>query len=252
MPGESLKGQTALVTGAARRIGRATALALADEGVNVAVHYHQSEDAANEVCYQVACRGLKAWPLMADLAVPQECENLIQRVHQAAGSLDILINNASIFPVETLQEATLESLVANARVNAWAPFVLSRAFRERALRGKIVNLLDSRIAGHDWSHVGYILSKHLLAVLTRMTALALAPHITVNAVAPGLILPPPGKDESYLERLKDTVPLKRYGSPEDVAHAILFLLKSDFITGQVIYVDGGRHLREPADGSHTD
>ncbi len=140
----------------------------------------------------------------------------------------------------------------NIQVNAWVPFVLNREFARRAREGKIINLLDSRIDGFDWTHVSYILSKHVLSVLTRMTALEFAPRITVNGVAPGLILPPPGKDHGYLDQLTDTVPLQRHGDPRDIAEAVLYLLKNDFVTGEVIHVDGGRHLKEYAHGSHPD
>lgn len=244
MVDDSLKGKTALITGGARRLGRAMALALAEEGVNVVVHYRGSAEEADGLCRELEQRGVKAWSLRADLEKEEECETLIERACGAAGPIDILINNASIFPTNKLEDVAFADLMANVRVNAWAPLVVSRAFAREGRRGKIVNVLDSRIKGCDRNHVAYILSKHLLAVLTRMTALEFAPDITVNAVAPGLILPPPGEDEDYLDRLKGTVPLKRHGDPEDVAEAILFLLKSDFITGQVIYVDGGRHLKE--------
>ena len=153
-------------------------------------------------------------------------------------------------------------------VNAWVPLALSRRFAAglgvtpglaRAARaprgtvphrprGSIVNLHDTHLAGYDFEHAGYILSKHVLANLTRMLALELAPGITVNAVAPGLILPPPGADESYLTANAHRVPLQRHGGPRDIAEAIVFLIRSDFITGQVIYVDGGRHLQGYADG----
>jgi NAD(P)-dependent dehydrogenase (short-subunit alcohol dehydrogenase family) len=130
--------------------------------------------------------------------------------------------------------------------------VLSREFARLAGRGKIVNLLDTKIIGYDRAHVAYILSKHMLSVLTRMCALEFAPGITVNGVAPGLILPPLGKDENYLEQLARSVPLKRHGGPEDVAKAVVYLLTSDFVTGQVIFVDGGRHLLEEGNGPHPD
>ncbi|MFQ6099414.1 MAG: SDR family oxidoreductase, partial [Armatimonadota bacterium] len=131
----------------------------------------------------------------------------------------------------------------DAAVNAYAPLALSRAFASQRVTGRIVNVLDARIRTYDWSHVAYILSKHMLAVLTRMTALDFAPDVTVNAVAPGLILPPPGEDEGYLKRCAESLPLKRHGDTEDVADAVVFLARSNFITGQVIYVDGGHHLR---------
>jgi len=195
-------------------------------------------------------KGVKAWTIQADFRRPDEYQTLIERAQQTAGGLDILINNASIFPTEMLKDLTWSELSANMEVNAWVPFVLSRDFANRIGRGKIVNLHDSRLKGYDWTHVGYILSKHVLAAMTRMMALEFAPNITVNAVAPGLILPPPGKDESFLQNLVHTVPLQRHGEAQDIADAIAFLVRSDFITGNVIYVDGGRHLHEYSNGSH--
>ena len=242
MKPEGLGGKTALVTGAAKRIGHEIAIALAKEGVNVVAHYRASADEAIALCTELADRGVKAWPLKADLAKPEECEGLIARAREIAGRLDLLINSASVFLPGTLEEMQLKDLTRHMQVNAWAPFVLSREFARTAGRGKIVNLLDTRVGGYDWSHAAYILSKHALWVLTKMTAVAFAPDITVNGVAPGLILPPPGEDDSYLDRLTHTVPLKRHGEPADVAQAVIYLLKSDFVTGEVIRVDGGRHL----------
>jgi pteridine reductase len=252
MSGQSLAGRTALVTGGARRLGRATARALASEGANVIVHYGRSEAEAEELAAELREGGREAWTLQADLERPDEVESVIPRALEQAGGLHILVNNASIFAPGSLAEANLESLMRNIQVNAWAPFQLSRSFAQHAKRGTIVNLLDTRVAGYDWKHVEYILSKKMLAALTEMTAVQFAPDIRVNAVAPGLILPPPGKDESYLEALKDTVPLKRHGDAEDIAEAVLFLVKSDYVTGQVIYVDGGRHLLESGSGPDTD
>jgi hypothetical protein len=168
---------------------------------------------------------------------------LIERAREIAGSVDILINNASIFPAEPLDTLTWSELSANVEVNAWVPLTLSRRFAAQLrARGSIINLHDTHLAGFDFEHSGYILSKHMLATLTRMLALELAPNITVNAVAPGLILPPPGADESYLTAHAHRLPLQRHGGPRDIAEAIVYLVRSDFITGQVIYVDGGRHL----------
>jgi pteridine reductase len=246
----NLKGETALITGAAKRIGRETALTLADQGVNVVIHFNRSDSEARRLAELLQLKGVKVWTVQADFRRSDEYQTLIERAQQAAGGLDILINNASIFPLETLKDLTWSELSANMEVNAWVPFVLSRQFAERIGRGKIVNLHDSRLKGYDWTHVGYILSKHVLAAMTRMMALEFAPNITVNAVAPGLILPPPGKDESYLQNLVHTVPLQRHGEAQDIADAVAFLVRSDFITGNVIYVDGGRHLHEYSNGSH--
>lgn len=252
MTARALRGQVALITGAARRIGRAITLALADEGADIVVHYNTSADEATVLARELERRGVRAWTVQADFGDPGQYETLIGRALEAAGSLDILVNSASIFPAETMADLTLAGLTANVQVNAWVPFVLGRDLARLVRRGRIVNLLDSRLEGYDWNHVGYILSKHVFAVLTEMMALEYAPHITVNGVGPGLILPPPGRPESYIDRMAPTVPLKRHGGPEDVAQAVLYLLKADFVTGQVINVDGGRHLWEYADAARPE
>jgi pteridine reductase len=249
---DDLHGKTALVTGAAKRIGAAISLALAREGANVVLHYHGSGDEAGRLRDKITALGVSSWLLQADFEKPQEYETLIERAIETAGGLDMLVNNASLFPVDSLATVTFESLVRNMEVNAWVPFVLSRDFARLAGRGKIVNLVDSRTHDFDWTHVAYILSKHVLDVLTRVTALRYAPNITVNGVAPGLILPPPGEDQGYIDRLTHTVPLKRHGSPEDTAEAVVYLLKSNFLTGEVINVDGGRHLKEYQSGPRPD
>ncbi len=244
-----LTGRTALITGASKRLGRAIAIALAEEGVNIVAHDRKSvESETVKVCGEVSDCGAKSWNVSADLEKPEEYETLVARALKAAGSLDILINNASIFLPSTIMDVGYEDVVRHMHVNAWTPFVLSREFARLARSGSIVNLLDTNISGHDQAHVAYILSKQMLASLTKICALEFAPDITVNGVAPGLILPPNGKDESYLDGLSNTVPLKRHGSAADIAGAVLYLLKSGFVTGQVLYIDGGRHLLENGNG----
>jgi len=242
-----LRGKTAIVTGAARRMGRAISLALGKAGANIVIHDHQSlQGKCEELCDEIGRFGVRTWIVTADLEDPSDAASVIERSLRAAGNLDVLVNNAAIFVGDTLRDADFKNLVSHMQINAWAPLILSREFARLAGRGKIINLLDTRISGYDWKHVSYILSKHVLNVLTRMTALEFAPGITVNGVAPGLILPPPGKDMSYLNELAETVPLKRHGGTGDIVDAVSFLLKSDFITGQVINIDGGHHLMEHA------
>ena len=240
----SLEGKTALVTGAARRLGRGIAQALAAEGAAVVLHYRDSEAEAEALRAEVAATGGQAWTLQADLTDAAELEALVPRAIELAGGLDLLVNNASAFPPGTLDDLTLETLMQNLAINAWAPFALSRALHRSAARGSIVNLVDSHAVGYDWGHVGYLLSKQALASLTRMMAVEYAPGFTVNAVAPGLILPPEGQDESYLQALAGSVPLRRWGDVEDIAAAVVFLLRSDFITGATLFVDGGWHLKQ--------
>ena len=243
-----LTGKTALVTGGAKRIGSAIAKGVAKEGVNVIVHYHKSKDEAAKLQEEIERSGVKSWIASADLNDANSCRQLIVKACQLSGRLDILINNASIFLASTIESVDLEAINAEMLTNAWAPFLLSRYFAEKAEHGKIVNLLDTRIVGYDFNHVAYYLSKRMLEVLTKMLALKLAPKVTVNGIAPGLILPPKGKDSSYLELQKNKVPLKKYGSVSNIVDTVLFFLMNDFVTGQVIYVDGGKHLTQTIEG----
>jgi pteridine reductase len=240
-----LQGKVALITGAGRRIGRAIAIALAEEGVHIVAHDHQDRESETlKVCDEVANCGAKSWNVSADLEKHEEYESLIARSISQAGSLDFLINNASIFLPNTLMDVGFNDLVRHIHVNAWTPLVLSREFARLTGRGRIVNLLDTNIIGYDTAHVAYILSKQMLFFLTKLCAREFAPAILVNGVAPGLILPPAGKDEQYLDQLAKSLPLKRHGEPKDISEAALYLLKNDFVTGQILFIDGGRHLLE--------
>jgi pteridine reductase len=250
MSSRKLKGKTALITGASKRIGREISLALAQEGVNVAIHYCGSKQDAQKLQTELIDRGVDAWIIGADFEKAKECNTLIAQTLKLAGSLDILINNASVFLPDTITRMKYDTLIRHIQVNAWAPFVLSREFAKLTRKGKIINLLDSRISGYDQKHVAYILSKRMLSALTKFTALEFAPHITVNGIAPALILPSKGKNQRYLDRMAHTIPLKRHGDPKDIADAVIYLLKSDFVTGQIINVDGGLNLMEYAHGPH--
>jgi pteridine reductase len=239
----SLAGKTALVTGAAKRIGRAIALALAQNGVHIVVHYNHSDQDALAVCREIQQLGGSAWPVKGDLLDTGQTESIFRDAVAQAGPIDILINNASIFDRDTLWEATEESICKNMRIHAVSPLILARAMSRQGRAGHIINLLDTRVAIYDPVHASYGISKGALLALTGMLALELAPNIAVNAVAPGSILPPPGQSEAYLAKLAQANPLKRIGGPEDIVQAVLFLLHSRFITGQIIYVDGGIHMK---------
>jgi pteridine reductase len=217
-----LRGQTALITGAARRVGRCIALALADRGVNIFVHYNRSGDAAESLGAEIRGRGVEAWPLRGALESPDQIESMWEQALESSPGRRISL---------------LE-------INALAPLRLIRLFAAQQGTGGIVNLLDSRIGGYMKRHVSYALSKRMLFSLTRMLALELAPRVRVNAVAPGMILAPEGVPGQELDRLAARTPLGRWGEPEDVANAVLFLLESDYVTGQVIFADGGAFMRE--------
>jgi NAD(P)-dependent dehydrogenase (short-subunit alcohol dehydrogenase family) len=238
-----LRGRTALVTGGARRLGKVVSLALARHGANIVVHYNRSGKEAAGVCDEVRGAGVAAWQIQADLLDTSQTRQMFQEAIHQAGPIDILINNASIFDKDTIREATDDSLWRNMHIHALAPLTLARELALQDRPGHVVNLLDTRVTVYDREHASYHISKRVLLTLTRMLALELAPDVAVNAIAPGLILPPVGEDESYLQRLAHANPLNRYGDPADVAEAMLFLLSSRFITGQVIYVDGGYHMK---------
>jgi len=243
-----LAGKTALVTGAARRVGNAIAVGLAKQGSNVIIHYGKSESEAEKLRDEIAELGVKSWVVEANLGDSESCGELMEESRRLAGTIDVLVNNASVFSAGDVAAVRLEDIEGEMLTNAWAPFLLARGFSEKTESGKIVNILDTRVAGYDFNHFAYYLSKRMLEILTKSMALKLAPRITVNGIAPGLILPPEGKGYDYLEQKKDTVPLKKIGSPSDVVDTVLFLLRSDFVTGQVIYVDGGKHLIQTIEG----
>ncbi len=240
---ELFSGRNALVTGGGVRMGRAIALELALYGVNVIVHYNNSDEQAHEVVEVIKKRGGSACAIQADLSQRQEVEGMLLRAIKCFGPVDYLINNASIYSEEGLAEFDFEQLADNMRINAFAPLLLCRSFYAQKNNGVIINMLDTRIHSYDREHVAYHLSKQALYSLTRMMAWEYAPYVRVNGIAPGIILPPKGEGEEWLKKLRHTNVLDTYGTVEDVADAVAFLLAGDFITGEVIHVDGGRHLK---------
>jgi len=238
-----LKGAAALVTGGAKRLGAACVRVLAEEGVNVCIHYRSSGEAAAALAGELRASGVNAGLVRGDLSDPRGVAKLFEEVTGMFGPIDILVNNASIFEESTMLECSVEQILENINTNALSAFMLARAFAEQGRPGHIINFLDTRVMDYDRTHYAYHLSKRLFHTITRTMALELAPSIQVNAIAPGLILPPAGKDIRYLEELAHTNPLNRFGKVEDVMDALRYLLNATFVTGQVLYVDGGRHMR---------
>ncbi len=239
----SLPGRVALVTGAGQRIGRALARTLAAAGADVVVHYQTSRAGAEAVAKEIKAMQRRAWTLPADLHAPDGAAALMAEAIEKTGGVDVLVNSASIYPKSRLADVSEADLTDNLRVNAFAPLVLARALAAQGRPGRILNLLDSRMVDYDAWHVAYHLSKRTFFALTRMLAVELSPRITVNAIAPGLILPPAGEDDAYLEKWRHTNLMNAWGSLEEITDAALYLLQSGFLTGQVLYVDGGRNLK---------
>jgi NAD(P)-dependent dehydrogenase (short-subunit alcohol dehydrogenase family) len=240
-----IEGKVALVTGAAKRVGRTLALALAERGAELAVHYHTSEREAHEVLALAKKLGGKPVAVRADLAAPAEIAAMVETVMRAFGRVDILVNSAAIFYRTPFQALTASEWSRFLAVNLTAPFLLCRQVGEIMMRqghGKILNLAD--IAGTKvWADfIPYSVSKAGLLALTTGLAKALAPAVQVNAVAPGVVLLPDDSTPEEQARAVRRVPLRRLGTPEDIARAALYLIESDFVTGEVLTVDGGQRL----------
>ncbi|MBC7236710.1 MAG: SDR family oxidoreductase [Chloroflexi bacterium] len=239
-----LTDKVALITGAGVRIGRALALALAQRGAHVLVHYHTSEGEAQEVVERIRQMGRRALAVRADLRDAARAGQLVERGVEALGGVDVLINSAAIFRRGTLAETDERLWDDHFAINLKAPFFLCQAFARQIgdRRGHIINIADWRAVQPGTAYVAYYLTKAALVTMTQSLAQALGPNVQVNAIAPGAILPPPGDDGSYFQRLARQVPLKRTGSLEEVVKAALYLLDADFVTGELLFVDGGEHL----------
>lgn len=238
----TLTKSTVIITGGAQRIGKAIAIACARHGFSVVIHYNRSQSSAEKLCKELTNENFSATPLQADLSQITVYNDFIEQAMSISnGTLTGLVNNASIFPADNLTELSYSSMAEAMTLNAWAPLELSRAFAKQVKTGSIVNILDSRLPGFDYTHCSYSLSKHMLHAITMLCAAGFAPKIRVNGVAPGLILPPAGKTHTYVDTLIDRVPLHKKGSVEDIAQAVVFLLTSQYITGEILNVDGGRN-----------
>ncbi len=242
-----LKDKVAIITGGAVRIGRAMSLALAERGVKLCVHYGSSQVDANNLANEIQKSGGEIVTVQADFAgdAVAAAKTVIDDALDAFGRLDVLVNSAAIFEPGTLQTTTAESWDRHLSINLRVPFFLCQEFavrRSSNKAGHIVNIVDWRAIRPKPGHLAYTISKSGLVTMTKCLAAELAPEIQVNAIAPGAILPPPDEDDAYLERLREQIPLRRTGSPDEIVHSLLYLLESDFVTGEILHVTGGEEL----------
>jgi NAD(P)-dependent dehydrogenase (short-subunit alcohol dehydrogenase family) len=237
--------KTALVTGAARRIGSAIALDLAARGYGVGVHYHRSEAEAQAVVDAIKAKGGKAVALRADLGREKEAETLVRRLAEALGPPGLLVNNASLFERDDALTATRASWDAHLEANLRAPFVLSQEFVRHLpgeASGLIVNMLDQRVWNVTPHFTSYTLSKAGLWTMTQTLALALAPRVRVNAIGPGPVMPSARQTQAQFDRQVASVPLQRGPHVDEICAAIHFMIAAPSMTGQMIALDGGQHL----------
>lgn len=239
-----MSSKTALITGAAKRIGKAIVLHLANQGWNIAIHYNTSADEARLFRDKL----VESYPrqqfelFKADLNSTEEVETLISQVVKTMGNLDLLINNASVFKPGSFANTSTTLLDRQMNINFRAPFILTRDFAKQIKKGLIINFVDTRIVTNKSNFAAYSLSKKALWELTKMAALEFGPNIRVNAIAPGLTLPPEEKDEDYLLKLAGNIAMKRPGGLDPILKSLDFILNNDYLTGQLLFCDGGENL----------
>lgn len=239
-----MQGLNAIVTGGAVRIGRAIAVQLAEAGVNVCIHYGHSQSAAEETLNELRTRGVRATSVSANFEQPcLAARHVMDQALQELGAIQILINSAAIFETGTVATTSEDQWDRHFAINLKAPFFLSQAFAAQdGSTGSIVNIIDWRGTQPVPGHLAYTLTKNALVGQTKLLAQELGPRIRVNAVAPGAILPPPGQGPEALTARAACNPLQRVGEPQDVARAVMYLLESPFVTGEIMHVSGGEQL----------
>ena len=248
--------KNALVTGAAIRLGREMALALAGRGYNVAVHYHGSRDQAAAVVAEIEELGQKAVAIQADLTKEADIQALLPKaVEGLGGPISVLVNSASIFEYDNLQTTTRESWDRHLESNLRAPFVLTQQFAKQApepeiggdwdeptAQAMIVNLIDQRVKKLTPEFMSYTIAKAGLWTLTQTSAQALAPKVRVNAIGPGPTVQGHRQSEDHFRRQRAGTVLNRGAGPEDIVHALCYFLDAPTVTGQLLCIDGGQHL----------
>lgn len=241
-----LKGSTVLITGGARRVGRHVGRRLAERGANIVVNYRTSAAEAQEALTEFEALGVGALAVQADVSTAKGVQDVLDAALRKFGAVEVLVNNASIYPRTPLAQVTEADWVSNLNVNLLGPcfgcWLVGLHMRERG-RGKIINIADWAVDRPYLDYAPYFVAKGGVVALTKVMAKELAPHVTVNAIAPGPILMPADFDAATVKAVERAVPLGRIGSPEDIAQTIIYLVEgTDFVTGAVIPVDGGRRV----------
>ena len=234
----------ALVTGSADRIGKAVAVHLANQDYNLVLHYNSSKDKAEKLKNEIESiySDIKVELLQINFLKENDFNQIFKELKKKDITIEILVNCASDFIRSNFKDEGSELYDKEMTINFKIPYLLTKAFAKVFGKGNIINFVDTKVEKNKTVHLDYILSKKLLKDFTKISAVELAPNIRVNGIGPGLILPPPGEDESYLLNLAKDIPLKTIGNLEEILKAVQFILDSQFFTGQILYIDGGEHL----------
>lgn len=237
-------GNTALITGSSKRIGKAIAEHLAEQGWNIIIHYNTSDKEADQLraLLQKRHSGQMFDVVEADFSKTKQAEALIPKVVGKHGPFQLLINNASVFDKGYLKETSDELFDSQMFINFRAPFILIRDFVNECKEGMIINMVDTKMTANKSDYGAYTLSKKALWELTKMAAFEFAPQIRVNAIAPGMTLAPEGHDEEYLVRLAKRIPMRKPGGVGPVIRSVDYILNNPDLTGQILFADGGEHL----------
>lgn len=230
---------TVLVTGGAVRLGRAMVLHLAERGYNIALHYRKSQESAELIANEVRELGVRCETYSADFTNFNEIAPLMDRALADFDSIELLVNSASNFIQENLEETSDRKLLDTISINLIAPFVLMREFKTKVNSGLIINILDERILRKVSTFGAYSVSKSALAHLTELSSVEWGETVRVNGIAPGLILPPAGRSDEYLFQNAPNIPTKTHGNVSDILRGLDYLLDSPFVNGEILFIDGG-------------
>jgi NAD(P)-dependent dehydrogenase (short-subunit alcohol dehydrogenase family) len=231
-----------LVTGGAKRLGRAVALEFAQHGYDVVIQYNHSLADAEQTATDIRSLGVQCWLQKQELSEIEALDGFLQRAHKDAPHLKVLVQAAAMFEPQPFDEMKLDDFRHQMSVNMEAPIFLAQAFAKQAKQGAIINFIDNYTEQHKTRFFAYLLSKKSLLDATRMMAANLGPDIRVHGVSPGTTLPSPGFDEAYIRARADKNPLKHLTTPEEIAGTVRYLAEATHLTGQILTVDGGEYL----------
>ncbi|MFC7368885.1 MULTISPECIES: SDR family oxidoreductase [Vreelandella] len=239
----------ALVTGGATRLGRFFAEALADKGYDIALHVNSSRTEAEDVAKTIQAKGRRCEILPCNF-LNDSLEELVVAAKQQFPSLNVLLNSASAYEPAPIADTDMAMLETQFRVNMFTPLLLTRHFADAVENGQVINIIDNKVAYHQYPYAAYLLSKKSLADMTRMAALEFAPRLRINGIAPGVVLPASQRTSDYIQWRIEGIPVQHQGSPTHLVQALHYLMDNDFVAGQILFVDGGESIN--LEGRHSE